>query len=228
MRSHFPLLPILSTAVVVVVCCVLGVWQLKRLQWKEDLIARVTERVHASPIAAPGVARWPMIKDDEYRHVSLRGHYLHEDEIWVQASTILGRGFWLLSPLQRTDGTIVWINRGFVAYKNSRYTRPTEELTVHGLLRLSEGVFLRHNDIAANRWYARDVQAMAAAKGLTNIAPYFVDAEKQTGNRMPIGGLTVITFPNNHLVYAITWFMLAIICAILCFIAVRKEDVHLR
>jgi surfeit locus 1 family protein len=90
------------------------------------------------------------------------------------------------------------------------------------LLRISEpgGGFLRHNDPAGNRWYSRDIQAIAAARGLAQVAPYFVDADaaedpadKQTGSGNldhPVGGLTVISFRNDHLVYAITWYALAL------------------
>jgi surfeit locus 1 family protein len=80
--------------------------------------------------------------------------------------------------------------------------------------------FLRHNDPAHDRWYARDVQAIAGARGLTDVAPYFVDADaaptEASGSNAswPEGGLTVIDFPNNHLVYLITWYLLALMVAV--------------
>ncbi|TIT63608.1 MAG: SURF1 family protein, partial [Mesorhizobium sp.] len=66
-----------------------------------------------------------------------------------------------------------------------------------------------------NRWYSRDVAAIATAHGLTsNVAPYFVDAEASRMEGWPRGGLTVVTFRNSHLVYALTWFALAAMLAI--------------
>jgi surfeit locus 1 family protein len=85
-----------------------------------------------------------------------------------------------------------------------------------GLLRMTEpkGGFLRENDPAGNRWHSRDVQAIARARGLYNVAPYFVDAAKDQDPAgapdHPVGGLTVITFHNSHLVYAFTWYLLAL------------------
>ena len=72
------------------------------------------------------------------------------------------------------------------------------------------GTFLRRNDPAANRWYSRDVAAIARARGLGPVAPYFIDADAtpDTGG-YPVGGLTVVRFRNAHLSYALTWFTLA-------------------
>ena len=139
--------------------------------------------------------------------------------------------------------------------------------TVIGLLRISEsrGAFLRHNDAATNHWYSRDVQAIAAARGLTHVAPYFIDAEaarpsaasgvasvpsptpaasatsatgaaSATGATpatsatpaasalvVPVAGLTVITFHNSHLVYAITWYTLALMVAAAVWLGIRSE-----
>jgi surfeit locus 1 family protein len=164
----------------------LGTWQVERRAWKLDLIARVDQRVHAPASAAPGQAEWPAISaaNDEYRHLRVTGTFLPDKETLVQASTRLGAGFWVLTPLRAADGTVVLVNRGFVppeARERSARTAPEPqgETTVAGLLRLSEphGGFLRKNDPAADRWFSRDVQAIAAARGLANVAPYFIDAE---------------------------------------------------
>ncbi|PLC06328.1 hypothetical protein CY658_04655 [Variovorax sp. RO1] len=202
----------------------LGTWQVERRAWKLDLIARVDQRVHAPATDAPAQSEWPTVNaaNDEYRHVRLRGTFLHDKEALVQASTRLGAGFWVLTPLRTTDGSVVLVNRGFVppeARERAARTAPEPQgdTTVAGLLRLTEpkGGFLRTNDPAADRWFSRDVQAIATARGLADVAPYFVDAEAgpapaQAAPTWPAGGLTVIAFPNSHLVYALTWYGLAL------------------
>lgn len=216
----------------------LGTWQIERRAWKLDLIARVDQRVHAPASAPPGQGEWPAINaaNDEYRHLRIAGTFLHDKETLVQASTRLGPGFWVLTPLKTADGTVVLVNRGFVppeARERSARTAPEPqgETTVNGLLRLSEphGGFLRKNDPAGERWFSRDVQAIAAARGLDTagkVAPYFVDAEAAQATpaapatpatpatadtpAWPAGGLTVIAFPNSHAVYAFTWYGLAL------------------
>ena len=204
----------------------LGTWQVHRRAWKHDLIARVDARVHASPVDAPGRGQWPQVAaaNDEYRRVKLSGSFLQDKSVRVRASTELGMGSWLLTPLRTPSGDIVIVNRGFVsptwcAGKADCTAGPSGPATVSGLLRISEpkGAFLQKNDPAGDRWFSRDVAAIAAAKGLADVAPYFVDADAASspgrgeGNDGPVGGLTVIAFPDNHLSYALTWYALALL-----------------
>jgi surfeit locus 1 family protein len=199
----------------------LGVWQIKRLHWKLDLIARVDARVHAAPVPPPGRSAWASVNanDDEYLHVRVDGTLLNDDETQVYAVTDLGAGFWVLTPLKAADGTITMINRGFVpTEKSDPQTRTAGELsgpvTITGLLRMTEpkGTLLRSNVPAEGRWYSRDVVAMASARHLTDVAPYFIDADSTPNpGGLPTGGLTQIVFPNSHLVYAFTWFGMAIL-----------------
>jgi surfeit locus 1 family protein len=213
----------------------LGTWQVQRLQWKLALIERVNTRVHATPVAPPDAARWAQVskESDEYRHVRLAGHFLYEYSTPVQAVSELGAGFWLVTPLCVSDGTIVLVNRGFIPAADNKPGRyparrangnpcagtsgPAHSLT--GLLRIAEpgGGFLRENDPTNNRWFSRDVAGIAATRGLTKVAPFFVDAARGQdpagAPEHPVGGLTVISFQNNHLVYAITWYALALMVA---------------
>jgi surfeit locus 1 family protein len=205
----------------------LGTWQVHRRAWKHDLVARVDARVHAPPVDVPGKGQWPQVtaSSDEYRRVKVTGTYLPGKSARVRASTELGMGSWLLTPLRARNGDIVIVNRGFVspmwcAGKADCAVGPQGETTVTGLLRISEpkGAFLQKNDPAGDRWFSRDVAAIAAARGLAGVAPYFVDADAASapgkadgeGNDGPVGGLTVIAFPDNHLSYALTWYGLAL------------------
>ncbi|MDP5008720.1 MAG: SURF1 family protein, partial [Glaciimonas sp.] len=194
------------------------------------------------PIAAPDSQQWSQITaaSDEYRHVSVTGTFLYALTVRVKAVTELGGGFWLLTPLQSEDGSVVLVNRGFVPTKaGAQYDRPDYvvpgDVTVTGLLRMTEpsGGFLRDNDPAANLWYSRDVAAIAAARGLSKAAPYFVDADAAKSasgllSNYPIGGMTVIAFKNNHLVYALTWYALALMVAGVCFWLMRDKRRLLR
>ncbi len=225
----------------------LGTWQVFRLQWKLDLIERVDARVHADPVAPPAVAQWPHIskESDEYRRIRLSGHYLYEFTTTVQALSELGAGFWLLTPLCTEEGHIYLVNRGFIPSSGNIATRypgrraganpcaaaQGERVEITGLLRIAEpkSGFLRDNDPVNNRWYAREVGAIAAARGLdlARVAPFFVDAGKgqdpAAAPETAVGGLTVISFPNNHLVYALTWYALALMVAAATWWVARYE-----
>lgn len=210
----------LSAALLVLcaVFCALGVWQVQRREWKLALIERVEARVHGAPIPAPGPDLWPSLSREtsEYLAVTATGHFLNDQETLVQAVSDLGAGYWVLTPFVTQSGFTLLVNRGFVPHdQRTRADRAAGEIpgtaTINGLLRLSEpgGGFLRSNDPANDRWYSRDVAAIAARRGLET-APYFVDADATpNAGGLPVGGLTVILFANNHLGYALTWFALA-------------------
>ena len=193
----------------------LGIWQVERLQWKHALIARVDARIHAAPSPLPARAEWPTASAsrDEYRRVAVTGSYLRGRDTRVQAVTERGAGWWLLTPLREDDGDVVLVNRGFVPpdWKGDA-APPAGPVRVTGLLRMSEpgGAFLRHNDPAHDRWYSRDVAAIARARGVDAAAPWFIDADRDaTAPEWPAGGLTVVKFRDAHLQYALTWFALA-------------------
>ncbi|TXS90640.1 SURF1 family protein [Parahaliea aestuarii] len=196
----------------------LGNWQVERRAWKLDLIERVEARVSAPAVAAPGTEDWPAVtrERDEYRHVRLQGRFLPDLDTRVASASELGTGYWILSPLQQQDGSLVLVNRGFVAQGQQAAPVPPGAVEVTGLLRITEpgGGVLRDNEPEEDRWFSRDVAAIAAKRGLSGAAPYFVDAAADTagspGGNGPVGGLTVIRFHNSHLVYAITWYGLAL------------------
>ena len=217
----------------------LGSWQLQRRAWKLDLIERVTERVRAEPVAAPAPAQWPQVnaQQHEYLPVTLSGRFLVEKTVLTQAVTELGAGFWVVTPLQAADGSQTLINRGFVPTSERQAWLPEGSAaaaeapvqTVTGLLRMTEpgGGFLRDNDSQQQRWYSRDVAAIAAAQGLERAAPYFIDAGRPgqpvAADTWPRPGMTVIAFHNSHLVYALTWYGMALMVLVAAVVVVRWE-----
>lgn len=196
----------------------LGIWQLQRMAWKHDLIARVDARIHAAAVHAPSRAHWPTITEasDSYRRVSVTGRFVPGSETRTQAVTELGGGFWVLHPLETDEGDYVLVNRGFVPIGGTTSPAPTGRVVVQGLLRISEpeGGFLRHNLPEQDRWYSRDVAAIARKQGLPagQAAPFFIDADRYPASRdWPRGGMTVVKFRDSHLSYALTWFGMAVL-----------------
>ena len=201
----------------------LGTWQVERRTWKLALIERAETRSQAAPVALPDRSEWPQVTaaTHEYLHVKAAGRFLHKDVTFVQANTSQGVGFWALVPLQQADGTMVIINRGFVEKKESYHPGHDADAPVElsGLLRISEpgGSRGRKNEPESERWFSRDVEAIARIRQLppAQVAPYFIDADynPEAGPGEPIGGLTIISFYNHHLVYVLTWYTLALMVA---------------
>jgi len=197
----------------------LGIWQVKRLHWKLDLIERVDSRIHAEPAPAPGPEAWPTInaEDDEYTRVTLTGRFLNDEAVMIYTPSDYGPADYVLTPFERDDGTIVMVNRGVVPLERAQagdFARIEGETTVTGLLRMSEDkgwLFSRDNNPDEQLWYRRDIGSITAAKGFERAAPYFVDAEKTNTGGWPRGGQTVVSFRNSHLSYALTWFALGVL-----------------
>ena len=217
-RLYLPALCVVG----ILIFSALGIWQVERLVWKRDLIARVEARVNATPAPLPPRAIWDAIPphDIEYRRVRMTGRFRADADTLVDALTERGAGYWVLTPLVTAQG-IVLVNRGFVPRESVpqsnqlRDMAPPPPTTITGLIRLSEpqGRFLRRNQPAQDRWYSRDVEAIAKARRLGPVAPFFIDADASRENvGGPIGGMTVVRFRNAHLVYALTWFALAALC----------------
>jgi surfeit locus 1 family protein len=198
----------------------LGVWQLQRMEWKNALVAEMQGRMTAPAIALPRP-----LEDTEglrFRRVELTGTYLHDKALYRAAQT-LGknrRGWHVITPMRLEDGRTVLVNRGYVpTEKKPPETRPESlfdgPVTIEGVLRLGgwSGMdFVRpENDPADNVWVWMDLPRMAEAAGLENaMTEVYVDAaEGQHPADYPVGGQTRVNLRNQHLEYALTWFLLA-------------------
>jgi surfeit locus 1 family protein len=221
------IVPAILTLAALAVLVSLGNWQLRRLAWKEDLIARATARPNEPVQPLPTELEWPSyeVTEGEYRPFRLSGHFLNDKEALVFTSLpdprgkYGGPGFWVVTPFALSEGGTVFVNRGFVPQGRelskdrgeSPENAPTE---VVGLMRPSEprGMFTPADRPDENVFYARNVSDLAAAKDLSPpVAPFTIDL---TAAEIPPGGLpqageTRMSFTNNHLQYAITWYGLA-------------------
>ncbi len=230
------------SAVAFVILVGLGVWQLERRAWKEALIARVEAGLAAYPVAAPGPDAWPSLdlRDVEYAPVEAVGVFDHAREVHVVHTLVEpkgpagGIGYQIFTPFRSDAGWWVYVNRGFVPRDNENpATRSAGQIEgeteVAGLLRApsTRSWFMPGDDIAGNAWFSRDPALFAAAAGLPpdDVAPYIIDArfDPHLPGGLPQGGETIVSFPNNHLSYALTWLGLAAVLAgvLLAFVVKR-------
>jgi surfeit locus 1 family protein len=211
--------PAAATLIALAILISLGVWQLKRLAWKEALIAAVESRVTTPAVDLPPPADWPTLDPAtyEYRHVRAIGVYdlTHQALVFRSLSSPRGRysgpGYLVMTPLRLAGGESVLVNRGFVPEerKSSADLGPSGEVEVTGLMRASEGRtwFTPSDAPARGQWFTRDVDGLAKTLGLGPHAPFSIDADANPEHgALPQGGETILAFPNNHLSYAMTWF----------------------
>lgn len=200
----------------------LGNWQMQRLAWKEGLIAAIAERTHAEPVPlAVAEERAGRGQDVEYTRVAVPGRLLNDREIHLYALDETGApGFHVITPLRLADGSIAFVNRGYVPNELKDPAKrgagqPAGDVTVTGLLRHPDAhsMFIPGNDAPRNIWYWRDIDAMAATLGpdAERVHRVIVDAEASPAapGGWPKGGVTRLELPNRHLEYALTWYGLA-------------------
>jgi surfeit locus 1 family protein len=215
----------LATIVALAILLGLGTWQLQRKAWKEGLIAQIEARSHGTPGAIAPESTWPQwqASEDEFRRVQVTGTFLHGQEALVHGLAPGTRGapvqgFYLFTPLRLDSGALVMVNRGFVPTDlrdpaARPASQPPGEVTVTGLVRAPEETgWFRPDDVPAeNRWFTKDAVAIAAAKGLERVAPFYVEADETPNpGGWPKGGQTRLDLPNNHLQYALTWYGIAV------------------
>lgn len=210
--------PVTAVAVLAAfaILCSLGIWQVERLHWKLGLIDRIHDRLSAAPVPLPTS---DIVPDAwQYRRVEVGGVFRYDQESHVFGANRYGDSGWLvITPLERPDGTFVFVNRGWVPQdRKDPKTRPEGQVKgpVHivGIVHLPwpRGMFVGPNNPDKNVWFYGDIDAMARHDDIRRYAPVFVDADATPNpGGLPIGGQTRVHLPNNHLEYAITWFALA-------------------
>jgi surfeit locus 1 family protein len=207
----------------------LGTWQLQRKSWKDGLIATLAANLAEAPTALPAAATWRDLAPEanEFRRVTFSATLLHDREALVYTSgssfrpDVSGPGYWVLTPARLADGRIVVIDRGLVPEGRQDPATRAEgnvggPIEITGVLRWPDarGMFMPADQPAKNLFFARDPQAIAAAKGVSDVAPFFVEQETPPApGGLPKAGPVKPSLPNYHLQYALTWYGLAAVLA---------------
>jgi len=194
----------------------LGVWQLQRLHWKLDLIAAVNRNMAAAPITLDqALALGPAA---QYRRVALQGRFNNSREAYVFGTGVEGAPvFHVIVPFETDDGRVLLVDRGIVPRDmRNPATRPdginNGESRLVGVWHDPEppGAFTPPPDMAKRIWYSRNVGGMARVDHEVLAANVLIEADATPNpGGWPRGGQAVVNFRNEHLQYAITWFLMA-------------------
>ncbi|MDC9700926.1 MAG: SURF1 family protein [Alphaproteobacteria bacterium] len=213
----------------------LGMWQLRRLSWKEELSADLDVKWNKAPLALSEVDKlhregfnidYFPVKFEAVLSGSpyLRFYWVHEGK----------PGWRFIVPVHLSDGRILMLDRGFSEmYESSGrfvtgtlFESPVGEVAVVGrvLRSHSPGFFTPANDPGSNMWYWPDILAMSLMYGLDRrrVVPYLVSQEEGDA----VAGLVWSEFfphlSNRHLVYALQWFGLAAVLIVIYVIFVFR------
>ncbi|KAK5136149.1 hypothetical protein LTR08_003986 [Meristemomyces frigidus] len=230
----------------------LGCWQVKRLTWKSDLIAKFEDRLVREPLPLPPQIDPAAIKDFDYRRVYARGVLRHDQEMLIGPRIHDGQdGYLVVTPLERAaqypaypGNTTVLVCRGWIAkakaLQSSRLapeqSLPRGEIVVEGLLREPwvKNSFTPDNRPERDAWYFPDVAQMAAHVGSQAVwveetmKADLLAAYDRESKGVPIGRPPEVNLRNNHTQYIFTWFSLSLATSIMLWMVVKKPPSSIR
>ncbi|KZP25442.1 SURF1-domain-containing protein [Athelia psychrophila] len=218
----------------------LGTWQLKRLQWKVNLIDELREKLEREPINLPHHVNLSVIPDFTFRKVYLKGIWDHAHTMFLGPRVREGaQGYNVVTPLVRADGSTVLVDRGFVLKENldnGAFKQATGEVELLGMIRTSQNrnTFTPDNQPEQNQWYWTDVQAMADHAGgeAVGVQPVFIEeifegyageAGVRISRGVPLGREPTVDVRNSHLSYIVTWYSLSAFTAFMMVRLVSKR-----
>lgn len=219
MKRRLPVFATIFTLIGVLVLCGLGTWQVKRLYYKEQLIAGIEAEFNKDPVETeltPGVLLQSQMHGVFFIRGFIEGGFLHDKEILVGPRTLDGKvGYHVLTPFESvmSDDTIL-VNRGWIPRDLPReeISRPNESMIITGTATKppSHSSFAPDNNAADNEWFWVDTDGIAKAKNLYNLMPYILYADPQRGGKWPVPIKVPFNAEHHHLQYALTWFSLAL------------------
>jgi surfeit locus 1 family protein len=199
----------------------LGVWQLQRKAWKEGLITRLEARSQLPSLSlSQALTLWQKTPDEaEFRRVNVSGVFDHQHERHLIIAQSQGAAWQVMTPLMTADPHVVWVMRGVVpdGLKNPTtrlQSQPKGEVNFTTRIRFSEkpNVFTPPSDPLKNLWYARDIVALNASITLPEgqqRVPFALEV-LEAPSELPRPDPQSLNLNNPHLMYALTWFGIAL------------------
>jgi len=200
--------PIVIGAGGIAILMYLMVWQLNRLEWKEGVIAEIETRLAAPPVPLPVEVTSDA---DNYRTVIMQGAATGDEIRFLDSGTAAGTGHRIITAFETSQGRRVMLDLGLLEINDAEAQTAdplTETVTVQGNLIWPDDVSEQAPD--GDEWYARDVAAMARALDTDPVLVVLSAASAYDPRLTPLP-LTTRTIKNDHLEYAITWGLLAIV-----------------
>lgn len=187
----------------------LGLWQVRRMDWKRDLLAMIDARIAAPPIDL-SILPAPDPVTDRYRAVSVSGTTTGEDLLFLTGKKGVGAGYEVIAAFETAQGRRVMVDLGFIPESLRDTPRPGAAMHITGNLVWpdEQDSYTPAPDKGLRLWFARDVASMSL---FLQTEPVLVVARTAQGSGAAIVPVPVNTsgIPNNHRQYASTWFTLS-------------------
>ena len=190
----------------------LGKWQIDRLYWKLDVLTKIDQKITAAPVLLPAE---PSESVHKYLSVEISGQFLQESIRVLASKKRYGAGYRIIHVF-RTNGRRLLVDLGFVGLDTDYDIDLISNISLVGNLHWPDEVdnFTPEPDLENNIWFAREVERVASALQTEPVLVILKDSTLKDKNIKPMP-IDTTHIPNDHLQYAITWFSLAIIWALM-------------
>ena len=223
------LVPLVSFAIALLILLSLSLWQVKRLVWKTNLIEQRVSNFEGEPKNLFDIKK---PNENEFKKVFIEGQLLNNLEFFMPALSKNGNnGFHIIVPMEVEKKKLILFDTGWVPLakkeKNKRLNNLIKEKKIFtAVIRLPgrKGYFQPDNDNIKNFWFFVEPKLMEETISMKLENRFYLEAVDNGPNGYPLGNQTRIYLRNNHLQYAITWFLIALsLIGVFIFASIRKK-----
>lgn len=224
-KTHLILFkPIFLSLLLIITTFYLGIWQLQRLEWKNNLISNFDSLKDSNPVEISN------IKIKEFVKIKIHGSINRNKKIFFPAKTYNGNvGLRIATEFTADDGKIYLLDEGWFPNLKYEYFKKNNDIfneDVIGYIRYPRKpkIFTPENNLEANEWYTYDLKLIGKFLSSPINQVFFI--KKMTSNKENFlySSSHEYQFRNNHLQYAITWFCMSLAFFVMFIVYLKKNN----
>ena len=214
----------LVSIIISLICFSLSIWQVKRLNWKEDLISNIEKAYNSNSININMLTG--DLRNFKFKNVYLEGIFINEKSMFLGPRVNKDQvGYHLITPFLFNDNRYILVNRGWLK-KIIKIKEQKKEYLIKGILKESDikNIFTPKNNMEENLWFYISTKQMSEFSKLKLVDNIFVDLIKSNSNdKLTIINSSIPKIVNNHLQYAITWAILGLLFLVMNYIYSKRH-----
>ena len=214
----------LVSIIISLICFSLSIWQVKRLNWKEDLISNIEKAYNSDSININMLNG--DLKNFKFKNVYLEGIFINEKSMFLGPRVNKNQvGYYLITPFLLKDGRYILANRGWLK-EIIKIKEQKKEYLIKGILKESDikNIFTPKNNMEENLWFYISTKQMSEFSGIKLVDNIFVDLIGNNPNdKLTNINSSIPKIVNNHLQYVITWAILGLLFLVMNYIYSKRR-----
>ena len=214
----------LVSIIISLICFSLSIWQVKRLEWKKNLISNIEKAYNSDSININVLSG--DLRNFKFKNVYLEGIFINEKSMFLGPRVNKDQvGYHLITPFLFNDNRYILVNRGWLK-KIIKIKEQKKEYLIKGILKESDikNIFTPKNNMEENLWFYISTKQMSEFSGIKLVDNIFVDLiESNPNDKLTIINSSIPKIVNNHLQYAITWAILGLLFLVMNYIYSKRH-----